>query len=362
MTTDRDSMLQKLRTRLAESRTFAARADEIINRVGGKEQVRVGMNVAVERSSDKVAPNGESFHVKIKASTEGIARDAGIIPMSAWRDGGLANFAANPVILAYHDHRSPIGIAVHTMLERSDMVQYWRFHEETDLSRTMKKLYEGGYMRAASVGFIVKEFKFIDELSDSELENLVQKYGATVIRDIFWIATKAELLETSAVPVPADPGALQFQDATRSAQAVGIDISSLLREASIMPDPTPAPIIESSRTVDSSPDASALHTEIAELRAVVETQAATIVTLQASVEEIRTLVAEISTRQTIEVAPAVNGEGSPAVVEPPTDSERTVGTVGIKIDVREGETLDEAFNRHVDTKARSMMGAPIPSK
>lgn len=358
----REQMLEGLRSRLSSSRNFSERADEIVNRVAGKEQIRAGVNIEIERAKDKSAPNGEAYHILIKASTDGIARDAGVIPMEAWRDGGLANFNDNPVILAFHNHRElPIGISVFTELTSRQMNQYWRFHGETELSRTMRKLYEGGYMRAASVGFIVREFKFIDEMNDNELATLVEKYGPSAVRDIYWVATRAELLETSAVPVPSDPGALKFEEAARSAQAVGIDITSL-QEVSRMPTRTaampevpatpPAPAPDGG---DSSGNRQPDHNEIAELRSEVSELRGIV---EAQQTELARLAEAFETRET-PVAPA-----APAVPETPATpaDDEVRDSVQISLDVREGETVDQAFERYVDEKARSLMGAPIVKK
>jgi hypothetical protein len=266
--------IARLSEKLTKSR-FASETDHVLSVVRGIEPVRHGLNVEVERAENKRAPNGSSYHVRIKASTDTIARDRGIIPMSAWSNGGLRNFAENPVILAFHDHKQPIGRSVHTELADKGMLQYWEFHGETDVSRTMQKLYEKGFMRAASVGFLVHEFTFVDELSDSDLEKLVEKYGAAAVRDIYWIAEKAELLETSAVPVPSDPTALTFDFARSSAEAVGIDISSL-RALTIIPGVT---MTEAEKAEKERKDAEektradaaqAASKEVADLRKIVE--------------------------------------------------------------------------------------------
>ncbi len=221
---DRISQLQE---RLQASR-FAGQSDEILQVVRGKEPLRHGCNVDVERSSGRTAPNGEAFHVRIAASTESIARDSGVIPISAWEKGGLRNFNDNPIILAFHSHRDPIGKSVYTEINNDQLVEYWLFHEETPLSIQMKALYEKGFMRAASVGFLVQEWDFVDELDDKQIAALESKYGKSATKDIYWIARKAELLETSAVPVPSDPNALAFSFAARNGGAAGMDMTDLL--------------------------------------------------------------------------------------------------------------------------------------
>nr|WP_282599866.1 HK97 family phage prohead protease [Paenibacillus dendritiformis] len=58
------------------------------------------------------------------------------------------------------------------------------------MTDTVYELYKGGFMKATSVGFPVKEFE-------------PRQGGGTLYK-------KQELLELSAVPVPANPEALKF--------------------------------------------------------------------------------------------------------------------------------------------------------
>lgn len=367
--------IETLKQRLAKSRKFADSIDEISSRLSGDDCVRAGVSIEVVRATSKqrLAPNGEEFHTHIKASTDGIARDAGIIPMSAWSRGGLTNFNNNPVILAYHDHKLPIGISVHTALTDQYMDQYWRFHEHTETSKVMRKLYDEGYLRAASVGFLVHEWQFIDELEDEELETLVEKYGAAAVRDTYWIATEAELLETSAVPVPSDPNALQFSHAMRSAEAVGIvDISAfnsdLKRELDMNKDkketkPEVKPETTEERTdkpnADSKPDAKPDakpdertdssenpiedNKEVTELRAEVAALRKEVDDLVKAVKESRTALAEKDSADD-------------------SDDDEDDDEMEIELEVRDGETSEQALDRIIEEKAKAQMGAPIASK
>jgi hypothetical protein len=337
-----------LRDKIAGTR-FASSADSIISIVRGQEPLRAGMAVEVTRSSNgRTAPNGAAYHLKIRASTETIARDQGIIPMSAWEKGGLRNFSNNPIILAFHDHKQPIGRSVYTELSGSSMDQYWEFHEETDISRTMKSLYERGFMRAASVGFSVLDWAFIDELDDREMEQLVEKYGASAVRDIFWIARKAELLETSAVPVPSDPNALAFSFAARNAEAQGFDVSSLIsiRSNDMETAPVTPATTEAERTAPLTVDA---------LKDIVEKGFAT---LSASIAELGAAI-----RSSAPQAENTPAEGTSAPVESATTSdERAEGNVEVTIEKLEGESDSDALARHIDEMAARLRGAPIPSK
>lgn len=334
--------LTRLRDRLKTSRAYSGAADSIMERVQGKEAVRAGVPITMERAEKNLAPNGREYHIKIKASTGGIARDAGVIPLEAWRSGGLKNFDNNPVILAFHDHKEPIGISVHTALEGDSLVEYWLFHEHTETSRTMRKLYEEGFMRAASVGFIVQEWKFVDELNDQELESLVKQFGPTAVRDIFWIAQRAELLETSAVPVPSDPNALQFSAAKRSAEAVGLDISALTASRTVSEEKQmPAPA--DNTPTDQTAEVTRLAGVVTEQATTIKTLNETIVTLSATVEAVRAEI--VALKGTLDAR-----------------SDEQKDEVELEVEIRDGETEQQAVDRHIDEMLRSQTGAPVPTK
>lgn len=128
----------------------------------------------------------ETGTFEVVASTGDVDRDKEVIDPKGWE---LGNFRKNPVILWAHNYSElPIGIA--EKIEQTDkgLVIKGRFAsaEANPKAQQIKKLYEEGIQQAVSVGFIPLER---DEHDDS-------------------IITKAELLELSFVPVPANPNAL----------------------------------------------------------------------------------------------------------------------------------------------------------
>lgn len=351
--------------RLAGTR-FAERANEISQILAGKEPLRVAMPVEM-RSAVKgrdVAPNGKEYHCQMRASTECIARDGGIIPMSAWGRGGLANFNNNPVILAFHDHKQPIGISVHTAIEDSSLMEHWLFHDESEISRLMHKLYDRGFMRAASVGFMVKDFKFTDELSDDETMALQDKYGSLVLKDAYWIATKAELLETSAVPVPSDPNALSIvSHAVNNADAAGIDtssISTILKQFAPrgrkMATPTKTEVeiaAERAETDRLEAERKAAEVKVETDRLAAEQIArdtAIIAVVEPKLEELRAMIKTFTERLT-----ALEEKSATTVVGEP-DGQRN-----IDIEKLEGETNEAALTRTIDALVRKKLGAPVPT-
>lgn len=130
--------------------------------------------------------NKETGEFDVIASTADVDRDRETIDPKGWE---LKNFRKNPVILWAHNYSAlPIGVA--EKIEQTDkgLIIKGRFasEEANPFAQQVKRLYEEGIQKAVSVGFIPLER---DEADSSKI-------------------TKAELLELSFVPVPANPNAL----------------------------------------------------------------------------------------------------------------------------------------------------------
>ena len=103
----------------------------------------------------------------------------------------LKNFQKNPVVLWAHNYDlPPIGKALWTKRSKEGIISKVKF-ANTDFAKEVFGLFKDGFMNAFSVGFIPKETEDGD--------------GKSTPSRTF---TKAELLEFSAVPVPANPEAL----------------------------------------------------------------------------------------------------------------------------------------------------------
>jgi HK97 family phage prohead protease len=143
----------------------------------------------------KDGAGGEGYDIEAVASNAAIDRDGEIIDPGAWGKH-LPTYRSNPVILAAHMHRlgdgrSPvIGSAREIDVRDGALVMRVRF-ANTELGREYKTLYADGDMRAFSVGFIARA---------EEPRQIEGKRINTI--------TEAELLEVSAVAVPANPEAL----------------------------------------------------------------------------------------------------------------------------------------------------------
>lgn len=120
------------------------------------------------------------------ASTENEDRTGDVVKAEGWN---LVNFKKNPVLLFAHKYNEPpIGIAGDIRIEGKKLVFEPVFHEITQLAREVKSMYmsDPPIMSAFSVGFIPKKVNEEDP----------------------HIIEKQELLEISAVPVPANAQAL----------------------------------------------------------------------------------------------------------------------------------------------------------
>lgn len=146
---------------------------------------------AIEKLAKAKDQNG-SFDVII--STEDTDRSGEIVKQSGWE---LKNYKNNPIVLWGHDYYSlPIGVCTETYLTEKDGVPalgakgVFLSADINPFAQQVRKLYEFGIGKGAgvgcttSVGFIPKEF-------DENARNTI---------------TKAELLEFSFVPIPANQG------------------------------------------------------------------------------------------------------------------------------------------------------------
>lgn len=118
------------------------------------------------------------------ASDNTVDRHGDSLPVEAW---DLKNYRKNPVLQFAHNYSiPPVGVAKNIKIDNGKLIFEPVFHEITELARETKKLYDEGIMKAFSVGFLPKQKSDKEEL-------------------------KLELLEISAVPVPANPSALVLE-------------------------------------------------------------------------------------------------------------------------------------------------------
>ncbi len=139
--------------------------------------------------SHAVAPN-EDRPLTVVASDESADRLGDVVRASGW---DLSAYRHNPVFLWAHDYtRTPIGRSSWVGLEGAKLLATVEF-APTAFAREVELLYRQRFLRAVSVGFRAREFSF-RKGRDGSVDGV--EY------------TKQELLELSAVPVPANPHAL----------------------------------------------------------------------------------------------------------------------------------------------------------
>ncbi len=143
-------------------------------------------------------------------SSGAVDRHGDVVSPEGWH---LDAYRANPVVLWGHDYRRPaIGRARSVWSDRRGLMAHLEF-APTAFGREVEALYRHGYQQGVSVGFRPLRF---EERRDA-------RTGAFLgIRFL-----EQELLEISAVPVPANQGALLARHA--GAEAAVDAVVALLR-------------------------------------------------------------------------------------------------------------------------------------
>lgn len=130
---------------------------------------------------------------------------------------GLANYKANPVVLFAHDYsKAPIAKTVGYEFDAKGLILTMKFADTAEANEVFA-LYEGGYMSAFSVGFQPREIAFEERVKGSG--------------DMGAVFVKAELLENSAVPVPANPEAVVIKGLGGISRSLSGDLLRSMLEA-----------------------------------------------------------------------------------------------------------------------------------
>lgn len=130
----------------------------------------------------------------------------------------LGNFLKNPVLMFGHNYQEPwalIGKVADFQIDDSGFRIQPEFREpayDSDPMHVIKALWEAGYLKAASIGF-------------NPMEGKPNEIGGMDI-------TKAELLEVSIVPIPANQEALR-----RAIKAIDSNIDAPIVEENTEPTP-----------------------------------------------------------------------------------------------------------------------------
>ena len=140
-----------------------------------------GMTIQMKTEFKKSSKDETKYHAIF--STNSVDRHGDIVEQN-WK---LKNFKNNPVYLDSHDYssiESIIGKIVNPKVKDGKLIGDIIFATENPRGQLAKDLAEGGFLNASSVGFIPLKF-------DDKFEKIIE----------------SELLEISAVSIPANPEA-----------------------------------------------------------------------------------------------------------------------------------------------------------
>lgn len=147
------------------------------------------------RAYTKEVGNDEGLLTAVIGSTATVDRYGEIIDQESW---DLKHYKKNPVILWAHnltfgEDRPPIGKAMKVKVVEGNLQFDIQFDMADPFAADIFRKYKEGFLNAFSVGFIPHRVERVDDEAQPNLR--------AVLKD-------NELLELSAVPVPANPEAL----------------------------------------------------------------------------------------------------------------------------------------------------------
>jgi len=179
--------------------TFQKLSEEIKTKI--QEQLK---SKEIQEIVEKTLKAEDSGRFEVVISTGDVDRMGESLNPEGW---DLEFYKSNPVVLWAHGYMDlPIGLTENIEIKEGKLVASGRFApaDANPFAQQVRKLYDMGIERATSVGFLEKE-----------------REGNKII--------KAELLEWSFVPVPANPFALS------TLQNSGVDTKVLITKGIIIP-------------------------------------------------------------------------------------------------------------------------------
>lgn len=151
----------------------------------------------------------DGLAVPFVISTETLDRDGDIIKADGWE---LDNYRKNPVVLFAHNYLNPPvakSLSETIVGKKLKSIALFMPKEVSGFAFMVGQMYAKGFMKAVSVGFMAKKWAFSKDKD--------RPFGIDF--------EKQELIEYSAVPIPANPEALL------DAKGVGIDLVPMLEWA-----------------------------------------------------------------------------------------------------------------------------------
>lgn len=196
------------------------------------------------------------------SSDESVDRMGDILRVSGWK---LQNYLRNPIVLwAHRSGDPPIGKCVDLRIETNPpaLVQVVEFADAATypFADTIRKLYQGKFLNAVSVGFLPLEQPTL--ISDLESNTIGYEY------------TSQELLELSCVPLPANQNALAR--AVSDGVVTEADVKKFFSEEEDSASMTP----ESETLAALHREIAALKQEIATLKMASRSESAEVCTLE----------------------------------------------------------------------------------
>lgn len=135
----------------------------------------------------------ESRQVEVAVSTERIARDGAVIMQGGW---DLSHYTQNPVVLWAHDDRSlPVAKTISSRVQDGVLLQTHEFASHPRAQEVFEAVRDG-FVNATSVRWLPGQYEW-------------RKVDG---QDILYFTNGHQLLESSYVPIPADPHALVLRE------------------------------------------------------------------------------------------------------------------------------------------------------
>ena len=158
----------------------------------------------------------------------------------------LSNYNKNPVLLWAHNKTElPLGTISNIRVEVDNgikcLVGDINWSPSYDKAQTVKKLFQENILKGVSMGFNFSDWIVLNDATATA------NYPSGTI-----LITKSELLEVSAVPVPAN------QDSLTLAKSKGIDIS-IVQE---LPEEVPEVVMEDKVDKEETADLSPIYTKL----------------------------------------------------------------------------------------------------
>lgn len=195
------------------------------------KEAQIGVRLDKQFVAEEIKVDSDERTVTAIISTGSVDRDGEVlVPKGA----NLEPFLKNSVVLWAHDYSGPpIGKALWVTKIGGKIKAKVEF-AETEFAEEIYQLYKGGFLKAFSVGLIVKN-------RHSPTPEEIKKKPAWA--EAWNIVDEWEMLEFSAVPVPANAEALATAVKTK-----GIELSDDTKDALGIEDDEPAHYAEPEET------------------------------------------------------------------------------------------------------------------